>query len=188
LVSPLWRVEVDYQHFTMKMNQQFLNPLTFQDSTVNFDNYYLRNSFCVIGKSTFYQQLCPGVDFGNDGYPIVNYVTNNDLTLQRVQDLVLGVNLAYQAPIGNTILFRAMAGYNYGTGMGNSGYLTSKNNSSYYLNAGIEWTVTEHNLINILAEWKQRNAKVSGPIGGNTDSWQSDSSQIGGRLGYIRSL
>ncbi|MGZ3721434.1 MAG: hypothetical protein ACXVA9_00805, partial [Bdellovibrionales bacterium] len=192
LMTPLWSMEVDYQHYTMKLDPTTLKvgstTFAFEDSKVSFDNYFLRNRFCLIGKSTFYQQLCPGFDIGNDGYPIVNYTSNTSLALARVQDIIIGVNLAYQAPFGEKFLFRAVVGYNYGTGIGNSGYLTSKNNSSLYGNAGFEWNVTEHNIITLGGEFKARQAKVSGLKGSTQDSWQTDSTILGTRFGYIRSF
>ena len=188
LASPLWKVEVDYQHYELKMDAASANPFSFIESSATFDNFYIRNSFCLVSKWTFQQQLCPGVDIGNDGYPIVNYVTNKQLVLVKVQDIMVGLNLAYQYPISDVLLFRAMIGYNYGTGLGNSGYLTSQNNSSYFANANLEWSLSQQNTIQFGAELKARQAKVSGQIGPNTDSWQTDSTAFGGKLGYIRTF
>ncbi len=191
LVTPMWSIEADYQHFAMKMEAATSTPYTFDASTASFDNYYVRNRFCMIGKTTFYNQLCPGIDIGNDGYPIVNYdqSTANHLVLTRVQDIIVGLNLAYQMPAGESLLFRIMAGYNYGTGIGNSGYLTSKNNTSYYANGGVEWTIGQHNLIHVLAEFKSRQAKVSGNVNANVkDTWETASTSFGGKVGYSYSF
>jgi hypothetical protein len=186
IISPLWNVEADYQHYTLKMDPASLKvgatTFSFLDSKASFDNYFVRNRFCVIGKSTFYQQLCPGIDIGNDGYPIVNYSSNTSLAMDRVQDLIIGVNLTYQIPAGTALLFRVMGGYNYGTGIGNSGSLTSKNNSSYFADISLDFHIGEHNIIAVGADYKARTAKVSNA----NDSWETDASTFGGRLGYTR--
>ena len=187
-MTPLWNMEIDYSHYSMSMTGAQIGNKTFNDSTVNFDNYFFKNRFCFIGKSTFYRQLCPGFDIGNDGYPIINYIDNTHLALTRVQDIILGLNVTYQEPFSEKFVFKVTAGFNYGTGLGNSGYLTSKGDSSYYLDGGAEWSLTEHNIIQALVEYKARMAKVSGNIGNTTDTWQTNSSAFGGKLGYIRSF
>lgn len=186
IISPVWNVEVDYQHYTLKMSPANFSVgssnFTLLDSKASFDNYFVRNRFCVIGKSASYQQLCPGVDIGNDGYPIVNYSTSTNLVMDRIQDLIIGVNLTYQIPVGPAFLFRLIGGYNYGTGAGNSGALTSKNNSSYFADLRLDYRIGEHNIIAVGADYKARTAKVSN----STDSWGTDTSSFGGRIGYTR--
>jgi len=194
LVSPMWQLEANYQHASVTLTEAKVGGLTFHDSTINIDTYDLKNRWCFIGKTSFYRQLCPGIDVGNDGYPIVNFTSATDLALTREQDFYIGANLTYQQPITEPLLFTAKIGYNYGTGLGTSGYLTSKGDTSYYLNAGVEWTIARHHVILVNGEYKHRDAKVQGSIpssGGSsvlTDTWQTNSSYLGARLGYLYSF
>jgi hypothetical protein len=191
-VSPLWDMEVEYSHYSISMNAATvgtgINEFIFDSSSVSFDNYALKTDYCFISRTLFYRKLCPGFKVGNDGYPIVNFVGNSELSLTRIQDYIIGVSVLYQEPFSDKFLFKAVVGYNYGTGLGNSGYLTSSSDSSYYGDAGVEWTVSEHNLVTVMGEYLARNANVSGVRGSTKDSWQTNSSLIGGKIGYMRAF
>lgn len=187
-VTPLWNMEIDYIHYTMSLDAATVAPYKFLSSDVKFDDYSIKGNYCFVGKATFYRQFCPGLIIGNEGYPILNFVTSSNLVLSKVQDFIVGVNLAYQEPFSDNFLFKLIGGYNYGTGLGNSGYLTSKSNSSYYADAGAEWNVTEHNTVLGFAEFRARSANVNGVKGSVNDTWTTTSSLLGFKLGYMRTF
>lgn len=187
-VTPLWNMEIDYVHYSMTLDAATVTPYKFLSSDVKFDDYSIKGSYCFVGKATFYRQLCPGLIIGNEGYPILNFATSSNLVMSKIQDFIVGVHLTYQEPFSDNFLFKVIAGYNYGTGLGNSGYLTSKSNSSYYADGGAEWTVTEHNSILGFAEFRARSANVNGVKGTVNDTWTTTSSLLGFKLGYMRTF
>ena len=189
MVTPLWNIEVDYIHYSMNLDESKIgSQFKILSSTATFDDYSVKGSYCFIGKATFYRQICPGILIGNDGYPVLNFESGSLLSLTKVKDVVIGASIAYQEPFTESLLFKIIAGYNYGTGIGNSGYLTSKKNSSYFVDPGLEWTITEHNLLLGYFEYKARSANISGRIGNTDAKWDTTSSLLGFKLGYSRSF
>ncbi len=188
-INPLWSMELDYMHYSMNLEAGVVLPFRFLASTTSFDDYSVKGNYCYIGKTSYYRKICPGFQIGNEGYPILNFVqgTSTNLNLSKVQDIIIGVNADYQEPFADKFLFKAIIGFNYGTGLGNSGYLTSKSNYSYYGDAGAEWSVTEHNIIQVFAEYRLRTAQISGQVGNITDKWDTKSSLLGAKIGYMRS-
>ena len=185
-VTPLWTLELDYMQYSMTMSDSTVNPYHFEQSSVSLSEYSIKGNYCFLGRTTFYRQLCPGAMIGNDNYPVLKFEPGSNLDISKVQDIILGINLLYQEPLSEHFMLKAIAGYNYGTGIGNSGYETSKSNSSYYGDLGAEWMVTEHNLAMAYVEYKARSAVISGTVGAITDTWTTNSSLLGAKLGYMR--
>ncbi len=185
VVSPLWQMELDYNRYTSKMTEATVASLRFLDSKVDLDNYFYRINACVIGNRGFFHQLCPGLEIGNDSYPVLKYVTSSRLSLTKFQDIMIGVNLKYTVPFGSDFLFKTALGYDYGTGLGNAGVFTSKGNSSYFAKAGLEYGFNKHHSLNAGLEFKARVAKVKGTIGSATDTWETKSAAFGGNLGWL---
>jgi len=184
LITPTWSVGVDYSRYTLKLNAANILPYRFNASTASYDEYYFKVRYCVVSHSSFYRQFCPGIDIGNDSYPIVKFEGANDLYLSKVQDIIIGLNLNWQIPINDSWGFKANAGYNYGTGMGNTGALTSKNNNSLVAGAGVEYQFPRLHSVSASIDYKSRSAKIKGVIGNNTDTWTTKSSDIGVKVGY----
>jgi hypothetical protein len=188
IATPMWNLELDYSHFSMSVDQAVISPYRILSSSTSFDQYYAKGQYCFIGTSSFYNQFCTGLEIGNDAYPILNFTSGSDLTLSKVQDIILGVNLAYQTAVGEHFLFKTSIGYNYGTGLGNTGALTSKNNSSYFGKAGVEYNLTSHQIILADLNYMARSAKISGKRGNNDDTWNTKSALLGFKIGYLYSF
>jgi hypothetical protein len=187
--TPMWKLELDYSHFAVSTPSGTVGSYTVSSSSQGFDTYFVKGRYCFLGNVTFYRQLCAGIDMGNDAYPILKFVNSaTNLQISEVQDITAGVNLTYQQPFAERYLFQVGIGYNTGTGIGNSGDLTSKSNSSYYARAGLDFNLTEHNTILGEAIYLARTAKLNGLQGSIQQSWETDSSVLGLRLGYMRTF
>jgi hypothetical protein len=108
------------------------------------------------------------------------------MALAKVQDLIIGANFTGQFPFTDMFLFKAIVGYNYGTGAGNSGVMTSKTNSSYYITGQTDWYVGQSKKHDIILglDFKGRTASISGKVGAVEDTWDTKSTMFGFRGGY----
>ncbi len=183
-ISPIWQMGLEYSHYSMSIDAKNITPNRFHASTKSYDEYYFKTQYCVVSHSSFYRQFCPGLDIGKDSYPILTFQGQNDLYLGQVNDIIIGLNLNWQIPFGDRWGFKAKAGYNYGTGMGNSGALTSKSNNSIVGSAGLEYSFPRLHSIYGAVDYKNRSAKIKGKVGINEDTWTTNSSLIGFKAGY----
>lgn len=190
VVTPQFTVGVSYTHYGVSVSSATADPFVINNSSDTFDDYYLKGRYCFISDSNFNRRLCPGIDIGNDSYPVLQFVNDGvHLEMGNVQDLVVGVNLTGQIPFTDKFVFKGIVGYNIGTGIGNSGPLTSKSNDSYYLNVSTDWTVssTEHHAHDAIfgVGFKHRDASLTGQVGANSDTWQTDADELSLYLAYM---
>jgi hypothetical protein len=133
-------------------------------------------------------QYCPGFLVGNDAYPILAFTDSSHLKMSNVQDIVVGLNFRVQFPISDRFIIHLTPGYNMGTGIGNSGTLTSKNNSTAYGLLGARYEFNVHHALGIDGDMALRNAKLKGKVGNNDDTWTTMSTEVGGRVTYTFTL
>lgn len=192
VASPRLQIGLEFVHSEMKMDQARVgtgaNARDFLSSKATYDVYLAKMRYCFFGSSNFFQQFCPGLDIGNDSYPVLSFVTGTNLKLDHLQDIVAGLNLTYQSPITDKILFRSTIGYNYGLGIGSSGTVTSKGNSSYYLKLGAGWDINDHHGIGVDVFWHNRNAKMADKTNAVNDEWTTKATELGARLAYTYTL
>ncbi len=156
-----------------------------QDSDVTLTTIFANAEYCFIGSTSFYRQFCGALVIGRDAYPILGFSgSTSQLAMSKVEDLVIGPRLAIQIPIKTMARLRSELGYNFGNGIGNSGALTSKSNSSLTFNIGAFWTPAEHSELGLTGEYNMRQAKLSGQVGTNTVDWDTTSSSLMGRFSY----
>src|SRR6185312_8490557 len=93
LVTPLWNIGLDYSHYATKIGDSAAGSRSVHASSQNFDEYYLKIRHCLLGSSGFFRHLCPGIDVGNDAYPILKFKGANNLYLGSLNDVTVGVNL-----------------------------------------------------------------------------------------------
>lgn len=188
VATPRFGMGVDYSHSTLKVDAAKTNGFNIASSSATFDTYFLRTHYCWFGTTSFAVQYCPEFVIGNDAYPILGFTSGVNLKMDKVQDLVVGVAMRFQVPVADKMLFHVTPGYNMGTGIGNSGSLTSKNNSTAYGLLGVDYEFNVHHSLGIEANFSVRKAKLSGTVGNNTDTWEINSTDIGGKLAYTFTL
>jgi hypothetical protein len=189
-LSPLLSLHLDWLTYSdsIATSSVIANTYDLNSSSETYNSVFVGGNYCFVSDSNFLRQLCPGIDIGRDDYPILGFTSGSALDLDKVTDITVGVNLAWQIPFADRYLFKLVGGYNMGTGLGNSGDLTSKTNSSYYGKMLFDWNVHGNHTINFQADYLGRTAKLSGNTGGSTQSWETDASMFGGRIGYTYTI
>ena len=69
-----------------------MTPYLIEESTQALDVYSYKTNYCFVGKTTFYRQICPGFEIGNDAYPILKFATATHLEIGEVQDITVGAS------------------------------------------------------------------------------------------------
>ncbi|MBX9767326.1 MAG: outer membrane beta-barrel protein [Bdellovibrionales bacterium] len=185
LPNPNVLVEAEYAAYGIETTSATVDPFLIQSSSITMDSLFLKGAYCFFGSSSFFRQLCPGIDVGYDTYPVLDFASSSTLKLSQVRDIIFGLNLAYQIPLTDQTRLRLKVGYNKGTGAGNSGTLTSKENTSYYLLGELNWSFNDHHSMVVGGEYRARDANLSGKRGVNTDTWKTTSVILGLQLSYV---
>ncbi|MBX3022262.1 MAG: hypothetical protein KF799_11370 [Bdellovibrionales bacterium] len=190
--TPRFAVGFEYTHAELKMDEaktgSGVGGRQFQESKAGYDIYYAKMRYCFFGSSSFFQQICPGFDIGNDAYPVLSWVSGTKLKLDRLQDIVAGLNLTYQSPITDRLLFRSTAGYNHGLGIGSSGSVTSKSNSSYYLKIGTGFDFNPRHGMGLDVFWNNRTTKLKDKTDTVDETWDNKATELGVRVAYTFTL
>lgn len=188
--TPQMSVELDYTHYTLSVDSAVVGTgagtRAIVSSSQGFDEYYAKFRYCFISSSSFARRLCPGVDIGNDAYPVLGFQDSTHLAMSKVQDYTVGVNITYQMPFTDIFLIKGIAGYNMGLGIGNSGVMKSTSNSSYYVTVQTDWlfgAMRNHDVI-FGFDFKARKASINGLVGASNDTWDTDATTFAGRVGY----
>lgn len=185
VISPIWNIEIEYSHYESGLEAGVQKPYVFDESSATFDDYFAKIHYCILSRSNFYRQYCPGFSIGNASYPVLGFKSGTVLEMSRVQDLTLGLDFTFQFPFTDKFLFKAVPGYNYGMGIGNSGSMSSKSNSSFTGQLGVDYQFLAKHNIEALVVAAMRSAKLSGKVGSNDDTWTTNSTSFGMRLGYF---
>jgi hypothetical protein len=183
--TPHFDVQLDYTRYGLEIDAANITPYSIAASKETFEDYFVRTRYCFISSGNFFKQLCPGFEFGNSSYPVLGFTSGTALELGKVQDLVVGFSVNYQRMMTERALFLAKAFFNMGTGLGNSGALTPKTNMLYGVSVGTEYEIRPRHSLTLHGDFHLRQAKLEGKIGNNKDTWETDSSVFGGRLGYM---
>lgn len=162
-----------------------VSPYTILESKTTVDNFKTSTSYCFIAGSSFFHRICPGLTIGKESYPVLELISNTALKMSNVDDIVVGLSLGYQAPLTDSLNLQSLLGYNIGTGVGNSGTLTSEKNSNLYFRLGANYNLFAHSDINVLFEYASRNAELVGKYAGVTRTWDSEITTIAGKVIYI---
>lgn len=188
--NPMFSMDITWVHYSVTAQATTIgSSYIVYESTKSFDPILVSTEYCLISALTFYQQFCPGLVIGKDAYPILEYSGDTShLAMSKVEDVVVGPRIGYQTPIRESMLFRMNLGYNFGTGVGNSGALTSKSNSTLYLDAGANWAFMQNQSLALGFDYRIRTANLAGRVGSNDFTWTTKSSIIGGRLAYTYSF
>ncbi len=184
VATPLVNIELDWNHYELKVKEGTASAYTITASNTDIDSLFLRLNWFWVSDKNFFFRYGPGFELGYDSYPVLNFKTSTALELGYVRDAVIGLNFNVQKPLITNFLLSAKAGYNYGTGAGNSGEFTSKLNNSYYLAGGIDYNFNERSAINLGSEYRVRRANVEGKVGSNVDSWDTSATTTAFRAGY----
>jgi hypothetical protein len=110
----------------------------------------------------------------------LKFIDGTHLVMSSVSDIVVGVHAGVQIPITEKIQFKPIVGYNYGTGAGSSGTLTSKGNSMLWARGEIPFTINRQWMVKLHGDYQSRQATIEGKIGANNDKWETDSVLLGG--------
>lgn len=188
IITPSFTIGLEYTHFAVTMPAATANGNTFLNSSQNFDNYFAKFRYCFISDMNFERRFCPGIDIGNDSYPVLQFLDQTTLTLANVSDIIVGVNATGTMPVKSLFVLKGTVGYNMGTGMGNSGVMTSKTNSSYYADVITDWKIG-HNVnyqhaVQAGVAIKERDASISGTVSNQPTTWNSKVLEEGLYLGY----
>lgn len=188
IITPRMTVGLDYTHYTVTMPAATANGFTFNPSTANFDDYFAKFRYCFISDSNFERRFCPGIDVGNDSYPVLQFLNQTTMGLANVSDVILGVNGTGTLPVQSLFVVKAIVGYNMGLGIGNSGAMTSKTNSSYYADLLTDWKVGHNqnyqHAVQVGIGIKFRDASLSGNVSNQPTTWDSKVVDESAYLGY----
>ena len=188
VATPRFGIDVSFNHSMFKIGDAQVSNYRVTGSNTTLDTYFVNGHYCFFGRSSFAIQYCPGVQIGNDAYPVLKFYDNLNLRLDRVQDFVIGLNVRLQTPITDRISAHFTPGFLLGTGIGNSGALTSKNNSTIYGLLGADYELGQHNALGLEFNFDSRNAKIKGKVGNNDDSWTTKATDFGARFAYTYTL
>lgn len=186
--TPRLAVGIDYSHYDLSVNGGDVNPYRIAKSDHSYDVYLANLRYCFFGSSSFFQQICPGITFGSEAYPILEFSNGSNLKLGGAQSLVTGVNISYFSPITDKVLFRALAGYNFGSGTGNTGSATPSNHSTYYLRLGAGYEFNRRHSVVADVDWFNRSTTLKDRHGNVSDSWTIKSTDLGLRMAYVLTL
>lgn len=184
IATPLLQFELEYTRYSASIDAATVSPFSVIDSEKNYDSLFVNTRFCFVRESSFLKRLCPAFVVGKDAYPILGFVDSVRLQMDRVNDVVFGGLVTYQQPITAWVSLDTTLGYNMGTGVGNSGQLTSKSNSSLYLTMAADWSFKENHSANLGLSYLSRTAELEGKIGSNKIKWETESSQLGLKAAY----
>lgn len=183
--TPQVNVELDYAKYTVSTKAATVTPFDIKKSDTTVDTIWARLNYYFVNDSNFFFRYGPGIELGYDAYPILNFVNNTDLQMDKVKDFTLGVNFNLQYPLIQTFLLNLRVGYSTGTGAGNSGELTSKKNNSYSGLLGVEWSLTDHHGLSASVDYRDRQASIEGQRGNAKDEWDTKSTTTAFKLGYV---
>lgn len=186
LSNPTTRFGFEYSRYSLAVKAAAVTPYTITASDVTIDQYTFKSQFCQVLQSSFFQQFCYGANIGVESYPLLDFISSSALSLSKVQDMILGLHIAYHHPLYESVLLKSMLGYNYGTGgAGSTGELTSQSNNALYVKVELEKMLNEHNGFLIGLQYNQRHATVKGKRGSNDDEWKSTVTTVAGNATYI---
>lgn len=185
-MTPIWSFDLSWSHFDASLAAATVVPYAFKESVKSYNNASFGADYCIVNKFTFLRKFCPGIVIAKDSYPILEFAGNSNTIFQMggVDDIVVGLRATYQAPITDTILFLTTVGYNMGTGIGNSGFLTSKDNSNLYVKAEGTWSFKGNQDVGLGFDAAMRTASLEGKLGSNTFEWKTASTLLGFKVMY----
>lgn len=186
VATPSWKVSATYQRYGVSVPAGKVGSSIINDSKENIDSYGVDTDYCMISSSNFFRQYCLGGGVANDAYPVLKFVDGTHLEMGKVQDIVVGIHVGAQLPISEKIQFKGILGYNYGTGAGGAGNLSSENDTKLYARLELPWTITQNISLKFHGDYSTRNATIKGDVGNNKDKWTTDTTILGGGadLGY----
>ncbi|MBY0386293.1 hypothetical protein K2X05_14140 [bacterium] len=179
IATPAIKIGAYFMQYNIGVNSGTASGLNILESDETLAQFGITTEYCSIQSSNFYNQFCIGGVIAKDAYPMLNFVSSSRLTMASLEDIVLGLNVAYQMALTDKLLFKPMLGYNHGTASGDSGVMTPKSNSRLYIRAELPWMWSEKTIIRFHGDYSLRKAEAEGTIGSNFDPWKTDSANLG---------
>lgn len=184
LVTPSVYFDVAASYFSVKSKSGLAGSYTVTDSTSSVLQFNLRGNYCWIGDN-FYARLCPGLEIGQDAYPLLAFNSAGRIEMQTANEMTYGVNVFAQYPLLRSSNIGARLGYVMGSGSGQSGGLSSKKNSLIYLDSKVEWPVSPGSLMNVGLYYGLRSSTIEGKTSAvNTDKWDNEIGHLALKIGY----
>lgn len=183
LASPVIFFEGNLNYYTASTKAGNPGSLTVKSSTTSVYTLFAKANYCFIGESNFFAKICPGAEIGMDKYPLLGFTDGTTLAMTTASNISYGLNLFAQYPLIGSSLLQARIGYIMGSGVGQSGELTHKKDTSYYFNGQIEWSMM-NGLMNTGFNYRARTSTVEGKIGANTDRWDNSIGMLAFNVGY----
>jgi hypothetical protein len=187
VATPLVSFEFNWTRYTVDVaaaTGASVSPLTVSESEVDLDSVMGTATYCVVSGISFFQRLCPAITIGKDAYPVLEYEDNTTLFMSKVSDIVLGLSISYQIPISDRYNINSTLGYNSGTGVGNSGVLTSEANSNLYFRVANLYNWRQNHDVGVTLEYSARAAELEGKYTGGTKKWETEATTLGGKFSY----
>jgi hypothetical protein len=179
IATPSWKVGAYFLQYNIGVNSGTASSLNILSSDENLTQFGINTEYCTIGSTNFYRQFCVGGLIARDAYPMLNFASGTDLVMSRLEDIVVGLNIAYQVPLTDKLLLKPILGYNHGTASGNSGTLTPKSNSRLYLRMELPWMWSQQTTVRFHGDYSLRKAEAEGTTGSNFDPWETNSANLG---------
>lgn len=179
VATPSWKVGLMYLQYNIGVNAGTASALNIVESDETLSQFGVTTEYCSIGATNFYRQLCFGGLVMKDAYPMLNFTGGSTLAMSKLEDIVLGLNASYQMPLTDKLLFKPIIGFNYGMASGDSGTLTPKSNSKFYLRTELPWLMSESMVLRFHGDFSLRKAEAEGTTGSNFDPWETNSANLG---------
>jgi hypothetical protein len=111
------RIEVAMSYYRVTASASRLSPFTVQASDAGVFSGSLTGYYCFpIGYQGF--KICPGGGLGVDSFPILGFVSNTDLSLTTLNDMILRPAVALEKPLSTIVKAKLTLGADFGLGTG----------------------------------------------------------------------
>jgi hypothetical protein len=171
-----WHVGAAYRQTRLRLNEDHSDSYAIRGSATRMESYFLKSGYCFSSHKPFVQEICPAFRFGRETYPLLRLSNTSNLSLEGHRAIVGGVDLDYQSPITETVLFRASVGYD-------SSFRGDSPPFTYFLNLGAAWALSAADSFGFNVGWINRRVSADDSVSGTTRT-----TSLALRLLYTRTL
>ncbi len=179
--------EAEYSQYDLKANAQAGGTTSILSSSTVPSSLMVRGFYCWIGTLSS-RRFCVGGELGSDSTATLQYTTTTTLEMTKITDYMVGPSVVWQYPLSEKLTFHFKGGYLYGTAVGQNSVIAIKSDSKLFTEAGFIGSVTQNHGWSFLINYNLRTAKIEGPLGNVTQSWDVATSAMAGKLAYVYSF
>lgn len=150
--------EKDFSGVGLKSSEA--NILTMQAS---FDHCFFFDNF--------YNRMCVGPQFGVDGFPVLDFISNTEMRLTQLRDMMAGLHLNYYYPVNKNFVSKTNISYDYGLTQGQNETLRLTADAKLALATVVEWPHGDKAFWHVGLGVENRSAKFTNNL---NDSWKTE--------------